>query len=760
MGSLAISMPTIDNYTIESNFDANILKVMLKDDTISHEDRKLLKNINKHKKNHNTIVDTYTWTNENKYGRMYCNSLQMLPKEFRNGLLNNSCFELDIKNCHYTILEQIGKKFNLSTKHIEYYNLNREECLERLDDNREKAKEMYLSAGYGANIEKLKDISNECKNIFLRLKDEDNMKDLYCYAEKNYKKKKNNYKSTLHSFGAYTLQTCENRIILSMLDFFKQKNEDELDKIKVQIILHDGLIISNNNIFTNELLKEIEDFVEEETEWTIKLDKKQCPNKYEAPKKDYILIQDDEDACNYLKKHYGNKIVHSSDDWYCHLPNTNHWSKGINFIRAMIKDIDFRIAGEKNDKPYSSTTGGMNKIIEYLERNCGLLYPIDKNFINNVNKNTEGLTFYTDKYYNWKTKTFHQIQNDNLPIVYEDYIAPDFSDITDEECEEYCDTHLTMFKKDELPFILRFLGRALAGHVGDKVWYSFGGWRNTGKGRIQKICSLSFGSYITTVDAPIMKTTNKQDASERRWVLTLNCHIKRLAFSNEVKSVNNIDCILDGGDIKKVYASGGDDITTREHHGNEMIVKNNCISIFSLNGNPITSPLDALNNCIAYEMPYKFVEFPQDISERKKIEYIPADDVIYKERNKRIFTKIIFDAYGEQYTIKDFPERMQTYMNDIIGVNLNEPIMIFRNKIRKPTEEEIKNRDDWTSFCDIKDLFKPAKITDTKLGRFLRERGFKSCYKSITKKNDTLVYKLKIVDTTTIKADVIDEEDE
>lgn len=754
---LAITKPEIDNFTIECNFDSDVLKSMLKDDTISKDDRKMLKNINKHKKNHNTIMDTYTWTNEGKYGRVYCNSLQMLPKEYRNGLLNNTCFELDMKNAHYRLLEQIGKKFNLPTTHIEYYNNNRELCLKKIDEDREKAKEKYLMAEYGCSINGLQDISNECKNILLRLKDEENMKDLYTYAEKQYKKKNNKYKSLLHSFGAYALQTFENRCVLSIIDFIRQKNDDEKDKIKIQIILHDGLIIKKNDAFTDTLLKEIEVFVEEITEWNIKLDKKDCENKYEVQKQDYVLIQDDKDVCEYLKQHYGKRIIHATDDWYCHLPNTNHWSKGIGFIRAMIKDINFYMVGENADKPYSSTTNGMEKIIKYLEKNCDLLFPINNNFINDVNKNTEGLLFYTDKYYNFKTKQFYQIQSDNLPIVYEDYPAPDLSSITDEECETYKNTILTMFKPDELKFVLRWISRALAGHVGDKVWYSFGGWRNTGKGRFQKICSLSFGSYITTVDAPMMKTNNKQDASERRWVITLLCHIKRLAFANEVKTINGLDPVLDGGDIKKVYASGGDDIVVRGHFGNEMIVKNNCTSFFSLNGNPTTSPLDALNNCIAYEMPYKFVDFPQDISEKQRIEYIPANDVIYQERYKRIFTKLVFDAYGEQYTKKDFQERMLLNMSDIASVNLNEPIVILRNRTRNPTDEEIKNKNDWTSFQELKGLFKPAKMTDNKLGRFLRERGLKSFRKTIEGR-EYIVYYIKIIDNTTIQADVIEEE--
>ena len=47
MSSLAITSPDYDNLTIECNFDADILKAMLKDDSIAKDDRKMLKNIKK-----------------------------------------------------------------------------------------------------------------------------------------------------------------------------------------------------------------------------------------------------------------------------------------------------------------------------------------------------------------------------------------------------------------------------------------------------------------------------------------------------------------------------------------------------------------------------------------------------------------------------------------------------------------------------------------------------------------------------------------
>ncbi len=184
-----IATPTIDNYTIKCIFDADVLKQMLNDDTIAKDDRKKLKHINSVKKNHNTLADTYTWTNKEKIGRLYCNSIQGLPREYRNGLLNNTCYELDMKNAHYTFLSQIGKKYGLLTKEIDFYNENREECLGQIHPDREVSKKMYLIAEYGGDIPDLLALSNECKNILLRLKDEKQYKYIYEYAEKQYKKK-------------------------------------------------------------------------------------------------------------------------------------------------------------------------------------------------------------------------------------------------------------------------------------------------------------------------------------------------------------------------------------------------------------------------------------------------------------------------------------------------------------------------------------------------------------------------------------------
>ena len=47
----------------------------------------------------------------------------------------------------------------------------------------------------------------------------------------------------------------------------------------------------------------------DETEWRVCLDLKECKSEYKPSKKDYVLIYNDEGACNYLHSVYGDKIV-------------------------------------------------------------------------------------------------------------------------------------------------------------------------------------------------------------------------------------------------------------------------------------------------------------------------------------------------------------------------------------------------------------------------------------------------------------------
>ncbi len=64
-----------------------------------------------------------------------------------------------------------------------------------------------------------------------------------------------------------------------------------------------------------------------------------------------------------------------------------------------------------------------------------------------------------------KTKNWFAIQTDNLPIVYENRLAPDLSVITDLDIRAFTQRFLNIFDEKELKIAL---SRALAGHFEDK----------------------------------------------------------------------------------------------------------------------------------------------------------------------------------------------------------------------------------------------------------------------------------------------------
>jgi DNA repair ATPase RecN len=155
MPSLEIKEPvlTIDRLGGDIVFDAQRLQDLLIDTIHSKYRKKAIQKINKNKKNHNTIVDEYDYK-EDEIGRVY-SELQQLPKEYRNYLLGDDCIEIDFQNCHYQLISQIADKYNVKNDNINYYIQNREECLKKIHEDRNIAKQMYLIAQYGGDMKKI-----------------------------------------------------------------------------------------------------------------------------------------------------------------------------------------------------------------------------------------------------------------------------------------------------------------------------------------------------------------------------------------------------------------------------------------------------------------------------------------------------------------------------------------------------------------------------------------------------------------------------
>jgi hypothetical protein len=365
-------------------------------------------------------------------------------------------------------------------------------------------------------------------------------------------------------------------------------------------------------------------------------------------------------------------------------------------------------------RKYSNTCRGMENIIKYINENCIDLFPKNQHFIDTVNKKTEGKIFFLDKYYDFEKKAFFNITKQNLPIIFINRNAPTCLDkISKQDIDNYKRDFLNMFSNDDLDNILKMTARALSGHINDKSWAGLVGTRNSGKGLYQGNVEHSFGDYCSVIELPMLSSSNSGDASSFRWVISQQCHLKRLAFTNEIKEIEGKAPLkLDGNAMKKCV-SGGDKIICRELYKAEQTAIFNCFIMASLNKFPESSPSDAYMNVVPIKMPHKYVEDPVDICERQRDSSIK--DKIKTDTNRDIFMKIIFDAYGDCLQEKEWSAASKAQYLDINKEKASEPIYIFKTNFQKSPESFI-------STADFKHIFREAKMSDKQLGSFLSLR--------------------------------------
>ena len=135
MPSLVIKEPVlnVDKLGRDIIFDAHRLQDLLNDASIPSIAKKAIQKFNKNTKNHNTYVDKYEYK-EGEIGRVY-SELHQVPKEYRNYLFGDDCFEIDFENCHYVLISQIANNYNVKNDNINYYIQNRDECLKKLHED-------------------------------------------------------------------------------------------------------------------------------------------------------------------------------------------------------------------------------------------------------------------------------------------------------------------------------------------------------------------------------------------------------------------------------------------------------------------------------------------------------------------------------------------------------------------------------------------------------------------------------------------------
>jgi len=210
------------------------------------------------------------------YGRLYGTrgSLETLEREIRGTLCEEFYHDIDMKNAHPVILHQFAKMtFNKDLIEVEKYCDNRDDFLKKISENRDEAKTAFLKVMYGGKCDYqfLAGYEKEVSTFAKYLSHRDQYEDLVAYLKKQ---DKNLYASLL----ALILQTEERKIMLAM--------KKSLEKMgwSVDVLAYDGVMVrkSDKMNLSNEMLKEVEEDVFQETKYHIELADKQF-EKFDVP---------------------------------------------------------------------------------------------------------------------------------------------------------------------------------------------------------------------------------------------------------------------------------------------------------------------------------------------------------------------------------------------------------------------------------------------------------------------------------------------
>jgi len=236
--------------------------------------------------NDGEILAKYGFANNRKDGRRYGKkNIQGVMRYVRGMLLEGITTDIDIVNCHPTILLNLCQEQNIECAYLKQYINEREGCLEQIMEldglNREDAKKKVLvSTNMGKKIYTksnfLKHYDKEMKMVQIKLQEVEEYKYITEYA------KKDNFNG---SFVNHLLCVKENRILESMEEFCNMEAD-----LEVHSLAFDGLQVYGTHYDNSDLLKDMEQFIVRKGLYPVKLTYKQHPYGWDIPE-DYVAHQ-------------------------------------------------------------------------------------------------------------------------------------------------------------------------------------------------------------------------------------------------------------------------------------------------------------------------------------------------------------------------------------------------------------------------------------------------------------------------------------
>jgi hypothetical protein len=263
-------MPII---TLIEYFNSKKLQQLKKSPFIPVDQKKMLIKFAKKKSQENLYVMDYEYSDKsvNETGRLYRNAGQF-QKEIRWYGAEGKYIDLDFENCQSNIFRQLFNMQNMSSPNLDYYCKNRTTVLAQkhlkkrfincilYNKNAEPFDPFFKDIHHDMYIKLLEPLKNEFSELWKSV------------SGRIDKDKKGNKEG---SFLALVGQTYENKCLLAMYDFFKDKGRE------IGTLVYDGLHLrklTDDEVIPEELLRECETFIFEKTGFNMHIVSKPMKN--------------------------------------------------------------------------------------------------------------------------------------------------------------------------------------------------------------------------------------------------------------------------------------------------------------------------------------------------------------------------------------------------------------------------------------------------------------------------------------------------
>lgn len=621
------------DWLIEKLDDPEYLAQHLREDEKNFTKKSVLNTLHQLKCNDGVNKVLYKKKDKLNLLRDYGSGIQSLPTAFR-GLVCRHMQDVDIKNCHPTILYNLCQRHDIPCHFLQEYVTKRNEVL---DSNRATKMEVIRSINKKQRLKTdktwLKAFDAEMKQIqkaLMKLPEYEPLKNLAMENKSN----------TEGVFMSHLATSFEVKILHAVL---------ETPLVEVAVLMYDGFMFYGQppDDYLAYLSKVVMDKTGLSCVWTYKDHdlSLSVPDDY-TPSQFYVC-QYDVDVVKLILSLLQNQLLFCKNRLF--FKQGHAWICDSDKIRnALITFILNTPIRNKDTICIWQNFANAERV--YKAICCSMAESVfDSSLFHTTTKHRVAfengvLDFKQKRFYTWEQVDFPYYTTVILPYPY----------VRTTEYSFLVDKVLEPIFNDKTELAIKYLARCMAGCIEDKNFATYMGNRNCGKGALFALLQ-SFGDYVSAFNLTCIldqKTMNDITAKDYYWLMELE--FVRLAVSQEVPQNATLRPEL----IKKI-CSGGDDIVARRNYDRRDTTFNLDCSFFILGNEEVICPRDVVEHALRFEGSTQFISPLQweayvesGMSELAMQRFRIGDPDIKSKCNSRewhvAFVNLLLDAFTDE----------------------------------------------------------------------------------------------------------------